>query len=297
MRIHHQRLVLTAIIAGLGLFCSVAEAGSKTTKTSRAFTKPVYIETAETVDLFQGMKDGQLETKVIANGPFGGTLLISNVTDQPLTVAMPQTFATVHVLKQFGAPGGIGGGGGGLGGGGGGLGGGGQQGGQQGQGGGGQGGFGGGGQGGGGLGGGGQGGGGAGFFSIPAEKTFKYPYNSVCMNHGKDDPTPRSTRIIVPIEEFTADPVLHQLVAMVASGRLPAQAAQAAVWNRTDNLSWQQLASKTKADILGRQMPYFGSGDIRSAQVIAATAEGRARELAQNKPAEENAVPVEGRVR
>lgn len=287
MRIHHRRLACLAVFAGLGLLCNVSEAGSRPERRSAPITKPKFIPTAERVELFAGMEDGQIETKVIAKGPFGGSLLISNKTDQPLTIEMPQAFATVHVLKQFGAGGGQGGFGGGAGGlGGGGLGGGQGGGGQQNQGGGlggGGGGLGGGGAG-GGLGGGGAAGGGGGFFSIPPEKTVKVPYISVCLEHGKKDPTPQASYQIVPLEKYTKDPVLQQLISMVGSGRLPAQSAQAAVWSRTDNMSWQELASKAKFDVVRGKIPYFQANELRGAQVIVATAEGLAREAEKNNP-------------
>ncbi|MCR9201110.1 MAG: hypothetical protein NXI04_20920 [Planctomycetaceae bacterium] len=273
---------------------------SSRTKRYSPITKPIFIPAAPKVELFQGMEDGQLETKVIAKGPFGGNLLITNKTDEPITVEMPQAFATVHVLKQFGQGGG-GLGGGGFGQGGGGLGGGGLGGGgQQNQGGGlGGGGLGGGGLGGGGLGGGGlgQGGGGQGFFSIPPEKTVKLPYTSVCLEHGKADPTPQASYKIVPLEDYTQDETLRQLITMVASGRLPAQAAQAAVWSRTDNMSWQELAAKAKYDVVRGKVPYFQHNELRAAQMIVTTAQGRAKEVAKtrgDKPAEQ---PVRGRVR
>ena len=289
-----MKLRTTALCVVLTLFVTCAQADSgkrERSRPQRPITNPQFDPSAERVELFQGMEDGTLETKVIANGPEGGNLLISNTTDEPVTVEMPTSFVTVHVLKQFGQQGG-GFGGGGLGGGG--LGGGQQGGGQQAQGGGGLGGggLGGGGLGGGGLGGGQQGGGG-GFFSIPPEKTVKVPYKSVCLNHGKPDPTPRANRVLVRTEEYTQDPVLRELIGMVATGRLAPQSAQAAVWNRTDNMSWQDLANKYSYGPLGNRLPYFSRTELQGAQMISATAEGRVRERGEDtEPRNE---PVRGR--
>jgi hypothetical protein len=130
------------------------------------------------VELFSGMDDGRLETKLVANDSKGGFVFITNNADQTLTVDLPKSFVAVQVLKQLGGGmgmggmggggmGGMGGMGGGMGGmGGGGMGGGGMQNMGGGMGGGGMGGMGGGGMGGmggggmGGMGGGGMGGGG-----------------------------------------------------------------------------------------------------------------------------------------
>ena len=249
--------VVALAVAGLGLLTSLSHAGTKSERSSsRPISKLSFDAAAESVEFFKGMEDGVLETKVIATGPMGGSLLITNHTDQPLTVEMPQAFVTVHVLKQFG---GMGGGGGGMGGGG---------------------------QG---------GGGGAGFFSIPPEKTVRVPYVSVCLEHGKADPTPRATYKIVPVEEYTKDPVLQEMISMVGSGKLPPQGAQAAVWTRTDNLSWHELASKFSYNVLGGKIPYFSGNELRTAQVIVSTAEGRVREKGDS-PANE-AIPVRTRVR
>src|SRR5688572_33065982 len=78
--------------------------------------------TAE-VELFAGMKAGQVEAKIIPKDAKEGTLTLKNKTDQPITIRLPEAFAAVPVLAQLGG-GGLNGGGGGLNGGGGGGGGG-----------------------------------------------------------------------------------------------------------------------------------------------------------------------------
>ena len=132
MRKQLTALTMLMVCAGaLTVTCVDANAEpAKRTRstTSRPISNPKFDPAADRVALFDGMEAGQLETKVIANGAEHGTLLITNTTDEPLTVEMPSSFVTVHVLKQFGQ----GGGGFGQGGGGGfGQGGGGQQGGGQ----------------------------------------------------------------------------------------------------------------------------------------------------------------------
>lgn len=247
---------------------------------SRPITKPKFDPTAKKVEFFEGVESGVFEYKVIAKGPEGGSILVTNTTDEALTVQMPQSFVTVPVLKQLGGLGGGGLGGGGLGGGGlggGGLGGGGGQ--TQGGGlGGGGGGLGGGGLGGGGLGGGGLGGFGGGLQSIPPDKTISLKYVSVCLEHGKPDPTPRGKRKIVKVEDYTENVVLRELIAMVGTGQMAPKAAQAAVWNVTDNMTWQQLAAKGVRDSLGRFNHFFHPRDIAGAQLIQRTAVARIHE-------------------
>lgn len=278
-------LMLGALLTGVLVATGVSHAGSKNESKKPVITHPKYDATADRVGLFAGIEDERLGVKFVPQGSEGGFILVTNKSEQPLTVELPEAFVAVQVLKQFGG-GGLGGGG--LGGGG--LGGGGLGGGQ---GGGGQnqnagGGFGGGGQGGGGLGGGGLGGGGLGggggqgFFSIPPERTVRVPYVSACLNHGKADPSPNLEYKLVAVSEYTKDPVLSELITMVGSGRVPQHSAQAAIWTRTDNMSWQQLAAKNTQGIHGR-ISYFTPADLTAAQYLMATAEGRVREKAQQQ--------------
>ena len=69
---------------------------------------------SEPVDLFDGMKNGKIDAKVVPLNDHQARIFITNKTRQPLSIKLPEAFAAVP-LAQFG-----GGGGGGRGGGGGG---------------------------------------------------------------------------------------------------------------------------------------------------------------------------------
>ena len=68
-----------------------------------------------------------------------------------------------------------------------------------------------------------------------------------------------------------------ELIRMVGTGRVDQHSAQAAIWQRTDNMSWQQLATKSNRTISGTQQ-YFHPNNITIAQRLMATAEGSVRE-------------------
>lgn len=229
-------------------------------------------ESLEHIDVFEGIEKGVLDVKMIPNDAMGGNMLIENKGDKPLNVDFPPAFIGKQVLKQFGggAQGGFGGGGqqGGFGGG--------QQGGgQQAQGGG----LGGGGQqGGGGFGGQQGGGGGGGFFSVPTDRIVRVAYRSVCLEHGKPEPTTRSTYRIGKVEEFSEDPVLEETLKMVASGQLDPQAGQAATWHLTNKMSWQELAAKSIPHVGRAPTPYFSAETLARAQNIHVTAVARVKE-------------------
>lgn len=215
-----------------------------------------------TAEWFAAMDAGQIDVKIIPQDATKATVLVKNLTDQPLDVKLPEAFASVPVLAQGFGGGGLGGGG--LGGGGGGLGGGG--GGAQ---------AGGGGMGGGGLGGGGGGqfGGGGGFMRLAPEKMRKVAVETVCLEHGKTDPNPRMAYKMVPLEQFTQDPAVRVLCESLGYSQVTQNAAQAAAWHMMDGLSWQELADKNRVESkYTGNVRWFSNIELRTAQAIVSEA-------------------------
>ena len=241
-----------------------------------ASVSPSYADKARddealSLEMFAAMDAGQVEVKIIPQDATKAKVIIKNLTDKPVNLALPDAFASVPVLAQ-----GFGGGGGGLGGGGGG----------QGGGGGGQ--AGGGGLGGGGGGGGlGGGGGGGGFMRLPPEKMKKLDVQTVCLEHGKPDPNPRMAYKIVPIEEFTDKADVRVLCEALGYGQVAQNSAQAAAWHMMDGLSWQELAAKNRVESkYTGTIKWFNSLEMRTAQTIVNEAARIASERA--KPAYES---------
>jgi len=210
----------------------------------------------ESVEMFAAMQNGDIEVKLIPNNDKEANVIITNKTKRPLSVRLPEAFAGVPILAQDGLGGlGRGGGdgdnnnndpnqalGGGLGGGG--LG--------------------------GGLGGGGFGGG---AFNIAPEKVGKLKVACVCLEHGKKDPNPRVPYAIKPIASFTKDPKVHEILKLLAAGKINQRIAQAATWHFANRMSWEQLAAK-KIDRLGRpDEPYFNRAELQGAVHLAALVE------------------------
>ena len=96
---------------------------------------------------------------------------------------------------------------------------------------------------GGGLGGGG-GGFGGGLLNLSPEKVRRLKVTTVCLEHGKKEPNSRMKYTIIPIERFTKKTEVIQLCALLGTGRINQDAAQAAAWHFTDSMSWGQLANK-----------------------------------------------------
>jgi hypothetical protein len=224
------------------------------------------------VELFAGLDAGKVEAIVIPRDSKRVTLQLKNLSDQPLTIRLPEAFAAVPVQAQLFGGGGNNGGGFNLG----------QGGNQQGGQGGAQGLGVGGGQNGGnnGVGAGGgrrnRGGAAPGIFNIPAGKVVKVKLTSVCLEYGKPEPTARHEYVIRPIETLCDKPEVVSILCSLASGQISQEVAQLAAWNVASGTSFEQIAAlKSK---LGLQQPVYSQSSISAAKelVLAARAAAKA---------------------
>ncbi len=240
------------------------------------------------VEMFSAMETGEIEVKLIPKDATESTIFVTNNSDQPLAVEMPEAFAGMPVLAQ----GGFGGGGGGFGGGGGGIGGGGGgRGGGQGFGGGAGGGGGGGGFGGGGAGGGGGGLGGGAFCNIPPGKRGRIKVTTVCLEFNKNDPRPGMEYEIRPIEDLTTDPAIIEICKMLANDEISQKVGQAAAWHRTDNMSWEALLNHDKVRLSnGYFERFFTPQQVYWAREVVAAANQRAHLAGQTREQSDEAI-------
>ncbi len=228
---------------------SISQAGSEAT-----------VDEVTSVDLFDAIDQGLVDAKFVARSAKKGRLVLTNKTKQPVSVLIPEAFAGVPVLRQFGGGGGGGqggGGGGGLGGGGGGgqsVGGGGGGGGR------------------GGGGGGGRGGGGA--FNIAPEKIGRLDVPLLCLDHGLRDPSSSKQYEVRPIEDVVDSPALIEIVKAYANGEIPRGASQAAAWHINSQVSWNELSSKQTGTIRSLvRNAYFSRNEIQAAMTLVTRAE------------------------
>ena len=267
------RMVRTSFVvscAGLVLVAGLAGARKGPIK------KPTFDPQAEQVELFSAIEAGRIEAKVIAKSSKEANIFIENKTDKPLTIKMPPAVAAVQVLKQFNAPlaanngNGPGGNnnnnnnqsgaqpmgmgmmGNGMGNGMGNM-----------------------------MGNGmnmmGNGMGPMGIFSVPAEKVVQVPMKGVCLVHGKAEPASRMTYKLVPLDEYTDDPVLQETVTLFATTDVDQRTAQAAVWNVANKMSWNDLANEAVAQVGLPDEPFFSESQLKSAKAFVSTAAERAR--------------------
>ena len=206
---------------------------------SKKTSKKTKVE-AKTVEMFQAMDQGLLTVDYIGKDATQANLLFKNLTGEPLDIVLPSTFGAVHVLAQGmmgmggGGMGGMGGGMGGMGGGMGGM-------------------------------GGGMGGMG-GMMRVQPDKVQKMTVATLCLEHGKADPTPRMKYKVVRLSEVNDSPVVEQLCKAVATGKVSQNTAQAAAWHVANGLTWESLVHKPRviSQYTGVEM-YFSQFEVQAA--------------------------------
>ncbi|HCK71991.1 MAG TPA: hypothetical protein DHW38_10480, partial [Planctomycetaceae bacterium] len=127
---------------------------------------------------------------------------------------------------------------------------------------------------------GGMGGGGGmmgGFQNIDPGKVNRFKCTTVCLEHGKKEPHARAKYDIVPLNQFTDDKNVAEICYMLGFSGINQNAAQAAAWHFTDEMSWEELANKIGAEHLnGTVDPYFQPQQLRWGFAIASEAQRRA---------------------
>lgn len=245
--------------------------------------KPQVDPQAETIELFDGINQGLLAVHLVPHNADGGNVFIENKTDRPLTVRLPKAVAAVQVLKQgrgvgagpgpgiglnaINGPNAANNGGaqataGGFG--------------QQ-------------------IGlqnnrlGNNNNMGPFGMFSVPPEKVAQLPLKTVCLEHGKPDPRSSMTYQLVPIEQFSSDSVLAEMLEQFVAGKIDQKAAQAAAWHLANHMSWKELEAKKVKHLGGiAPTPYFKPAQLTQAQELVANAE----KVVRTRAAESKAAPL-----
>ncbi len=258
-----QAVVAVAIVALVGIAMMGGASQAADSAPTIKFTKSNFNPEHATIEMFNGIDDGSLEVKLIPKNSKEARIFIKNKTDKPVNVKLPDAF--VGVLQQGGLFGGAGGGGQGGGG----------------QGGGGQQSFGGG-------GGGQQGGGGGGlggFGNIPPDRVGEFRVACVCLEHGKDEPKATVAYVIKPVEAFSTDPALKELLTLYGQGEISQPVAQIVAWHIADKMSFQELAAKEIRRLNGVRYSYFSRDEITAAMRLMGVVQARVKEKAKEKPA------------
>ena len=128
-----------------------------------------------------------------------------------------------------------------------------------------------------------MGGMGGGMFNVAPEKVTKLKFVAVCLDHGLKDPNPHVEYKLVPIDSYSKDPAVAEVIKLLVKGKLDQHSAQAAAWHLQNGLSWKELARKVGAKHLdGSVEPYFTAVHLQRAL----TATRFARDLAEKSQAQ-----------
>lgn len=287
-RLLRQQLVWTFAAAVLVGLLSAANSGP--------ITKLKLDPAAEVVPLFEGRDDGRFEVRMSATNAYQANVVIVNKAETPLTVALPKAAVGVHVLPQFNGPNGFfpnnnqG-----------------NNAGQQGpngnmaaigntaqtvggpmqttgiiN----------------------QGGGPtanpfgfpsvpaewadkpefasfAGFATVPAGKSIQLRMRTVCLDHGRPVPMPRLTYRLMPVEDYTTDPILAELLERY-SPRTDQEVMQAAAWHVANGLSWDKLATLSNNGVVTT----FNRRQVNDAKALVESVETAAKSRPQTKVAD-----------
>lgn len=117
----------------------------------------------------------------------------------------------------------------------------------------------------------------AGFATIPPGKSIQLSFRSVCLNYGRPEPMSRMTYRLVPVETYSTDPVLAELLEGYTS-RVEQDAMQAAAWHIANGMNWQQIAHLPLRSLSATSAKLFQPNDVQAAQRLVDGAKERAPE-------------------
>ena len=199
---------------------------------------------AQNVNLFAAMQSGQVDVKVIPKNATQVNVLVTNKTQEPLSVTLPKSLAAVPVLAAAAGAGGarrnaggigssssssnqqqsLGGGVGGVG----------------------------------------------GALSIPPEEVGQFKATTVCLEYGKPEPRPQSNYTVVPLDSYTSNLEVQELCEQVGSNTLDQRVAQLAAWHLANGLTWEQLSQIEYRFANGGGAPQFSPQEIQAAMQLTA---------------------------
>jgi len=115
-----------------------------------------------------------------------------------------------------------------------------------------------------------------GFLVLPGKtRTIRFP--TVCLEHGKPEPSPRIPYRLQPLDSVSQDPRLEFVLGALANGRVSQRVAQAAAWHVANGLSWERLAAETIRHAGGvPDEPFFQQAELAGAMQLVAAAEHEA---------------------
>jgi hypothetical protein len=110
---------------------------------------------------------------------------------------------------------------------------------------------------------------------------------TVCLEHGKKEPRAAVPYEIRPIESFTSDPAVHELLKLFGKGGIDQRSAQAAAWHLANKMTWQELRAKQVVRANGQRYQWFSDLELQRAMSLATAAQQQAGKNSQPSPGEQ----------
>jgi hypothetical protein len=113
-----------------------------------------------------------------------------------------------------------------------------------------------------------------GVFLVHPGQTRTFRFATVCLEHGKPEPSPRMPYRMQALDSVSADPRLGVIMAALGSGVVSQKVAQAAAWHVANGLSWQRLSAETIRHVGGvPDEPFFRPAELAAAMQLVRHAE------------------------
>ena len=103
-------------------------------------------------------------------------------------------------------------------------------------------------------------------FNVAPERTGQLKIASLCLEHGKPNPRPSIPYEIRPIESVAAKAEVQEIARMFAQGEVSQRAAQAAAWHLANGLTWDKLQAEKAVKLALWSEPLFSPQDLSRAK-------------------------------
>lgn len=105
-------------------------------------------------------------------------------------------------------------------------------------------------------------------FNVPAEKIVRVTLSSLCLEYGKREPNPRNTYELRPLESFTDNSAVRELLETYGRGDVREEVAQIAAWHLASDMSWETMAGMTKLRSYGKVENVFNADALKAAKKL-----------------------------
>ena len=120
-------------------------------------------------------------------------------------------------------------------------------------------------------------------FNIAPEQVRTIEVRCLCLEQGKPNPRSAVKYELVKLSEVNDDPRLAEVLRANARGEVTQEVAQAAAWHIANEMSWDELAGLTQRIALNASRPWFHAQQLQQAKRLVDGAKQTAAKSPQTK--------------